>query len=178
VFERFTKRARQSLAEAQLEAASLGHNYIGTEHLLLGLLRLDEGVAYQVLTGAGIEIERVREQVAEIIGGGVDAGALASIGIDVSAVREAVEASFGPGALDRAVSGVSRRGAPFTARSKKVMELSLRAALALGHNYIGTEHLLLAIIREGHGVAAVVLRRLLPETDFRGLVLDRLRHAS
>jgi ATP-dependent Clp protease ATP-binding subunit ClpA len=178
VFERFTKRARQSLAEAQLEAANLGHNFIGTEHLLLGLMRVHEGVASQVLTAAGVEIDRVREKVAEIIGGGVDAGALASIGIDVDAVREAVEASFGPGAFDRAVSGVDRRGAPFTPRSKKVMELALREALGLGHNYIGTEHLLLGIIRECHGVAAVVLHRLLPETDFRGLVLDRLRHAS
>jgi ATP-dependent Clp protease ATP-binding subunit ClpA len=178
MFERFTKLARQSLVEAHAEAADEGHDYIGTEHLLVGLLRLGDGIAWSVLTGAGVTLERVRAAIAADVGPGVDADALASIGIDVDAVRNAVEASFGPGALERAVSGRSRRGAPFTARSKKVLELSLREALALKHNYIGTEHVLLGLVREGEGAAAVVLRRLLPDLDLRGLVMERLRTAS
>jgi ATP-dependent Clp protease ATP-binding subunit ClpA len=181
MFERFTKLARQSLVDAQLEAASLGHNFIGTEHLLLGVLRLGDGIAFSVLSDAGVSFQTASDLVAEIIGGpDVDAGALASIGIDVDAVRGAVEASFGPGALERAVSGRPRscRRTPFTARAKKVLQLSLSEALALKHNFIGTEHLLLAMVREGDGVAAVVLRRLLPGTDIRSLVIERLRNAS
>ena len=127
MFERFTDRARRVVVLAQEEARLLNHNYIGTEHILLGLIHEGEGVAARALESLGISLERVREQVEEIIGKG---GTLPSGHI------------------------------PFTPRAKKVLELSLREALQLGHNYIGTEHILLGLIREGEGVAAQVLSKL------------------
>jgi ATP-dependent Clp protease ATP-binding subunit ClpC len=124
LFERFTDRARRVLVLAQEEARLLNHNFLGTEHILLGLIHEGEGVA---------------------------AKALESLGISLEAVREKVEETIGP-------AGTAASGAPpFTPRAKKVLELSLREALQLGHNYIGTEHLLLGLIREGEGVAAQVL---------------------
>jgi ATP-dependent Clp protease ATP-binding subunit ClpA len=135
MFERFTDRARRVVVLAQEEARILNHNYIGTEHILLGLLREGEGVAAKALESLGISLETVRQQVEEIIGQG-----------------------------QQAPSG----HIPFTPRAKKVLELSLREALQLGHNYIGTEHILLGLIHEGHGVAAQVLVRL-------GAGLDRVR---
>jgi ATP-dependent Clp protease ATP-binding subunit ClpC len=128
VFERFTDRARSVLVIAQDEARRLHHGYIGTEHILLGLVRQADGVAAEILT---------------------------SIGVTVDAVRSAVEAMLGE-SHDPAVQAESA-SPPFTPRAKKVLELSLREALQLGHNYIGTEHILLGIIREGEGVAAQVL---------------------
>jgi ATP-dependent Clp protease ATP-binding subunit ClpC len=127
VFERFTDRARRSVVFAQEEARMLNHNYIGTEHILLGLLREEEGVAAKALTNLGVSLEAVRRDVGEIVGRG---------------------------------SEVARGHIPFTPRAKKVLELSLREALQLGHNYIGTEHILLGLIREGEGVAAQVLQKL------------------
>jgi Clp amino terminal domain, pathogenicity island component/UvrB/uvrC motif len=124
LFERFTERARQVVVLAQDEARALKHNYIGTEHLLLGLLREEEGVAARVLEGLDVSLEEVRAQVARIIGEG-----------------------------DEVASGQI----PFTPRAKKVLELSLREALGLGHNYIGTEHILLGLAREGEGVAMRIL---------------------
>jgi ATP-dependent Clp protease ATP-binding subunit ClpC len=124
VFERFTERARQVVVLAQEEARDLRHNYVGTEHLLLGLLREEEGVGAHVLDELGVSLDDVRAQVAEIIGRG-----------DV----------------------VTTGQIPFTPRAKKVLELSLREALTLGHNYIGTEHVLLGIARENDGVAARIL---------------------
>ena len=124
MFERFTERARQVVVLAQDEARRLNHNYIGTEHILLGLIREGEGVAAKALESLGISLEAVRQQVEEIIGRG-----------------------------QQAPSG----HIPFTPRAKKVLELSLREAQQLGHNYIGTEHILLGLIREGDGVAAQVL---------------------
>jgi len=127
VFERFTDRARRVVVLAQEEARLLSHNYIGTEHILLGLIHEGEGVAAKALESLGISLEAVRSQVEEIIGQG----------------------------------GSSPSGhIPFTPRAKKVLELSLREALQLGHNYIGTEHILLGLIREGEGVAAQVLVKL------------------
>jgi ATP-dependent Clp protease ATP-binding subunit ClpC len=127
VFERFTDRARRVVVLAQEEARLLNHNYIGTEHILLGLIHEGEGVAAKALESLGISLEAVRAQVEEIIGQG----------------------------------GSSPSGhIPFTPRAKKVLELSLREALQLGHNYIGTEHILLGLIREGEGVAAQVLVKL------------------
>ena len=124
MFERFTDRARRVLVLAQEEARLLNHNFIGTEHILLGLIHEGEGVA---------------------------AKALESLGISLEAVREKVEETIGP-------AGTSTTGSPpFTPRAKKVLELSLREALQLGHNYIGTEHMLLGLVREGEGVAAQVL---------------------
>jgi ATP-dependent Clp protease ATP-binding subunit ClpC len=127
VFERFTDRARRVVVLAQEEARLLNHNYIGTEHILLGLIHEGEGVAAKALESLGISLEAVRAQVEEIIGHG-----------------------------GSAPSG----HIPFTPRAKKVLELSLREALQLGHNYIGTEHILLGLIREGEGVAAQVLVKL------------------
>jgi len=127
MFERFTDRARRVVVLAQEEARMLNHNYIGTEHILLGLIHEGEGVASKALEQLGVSLDAVREQVQEIIGQG-----------------------------QQAPTG----HIPFTPRAKKVLELSLREALQLGHNYIGTEHILLGLIREGEGVAAQVLVKL------------------
>jgi ATP-dependent Clp protease ATP-binding subunit ClpC len=124
VFERFTERARQVVVLAQDEARALKHNYIGTEHILLGLLREEEGLAARVLEQLDITVEEVRAQVARIVGQG-----------------------------DEVTTGQI----PFTPRAKKVLELALREALSLGHNYIGTEHILLGLVRENEGVAARIL---------------------
>jgi ATP-dependent Clp protease ATP-binding subunit ClpC len=124
VFERFTDKARRVLVLAQDEARLLEHNFIGTEHLLLGLLRVPEGLAARALASLDISLEAVREKVAEAIG----------------------------------PVGASTAGSPpFTARSKKVLELSLREALQLGDHHIGPEHILLGLVREGEGVGAQVL---------------------
>jgi ATP-dependent Clp protease ATP-binding subunit ClpC len=124
VFERFTERARQVVVLAQDEARALRHNYIGTEHILLGLLREEEGLAARVLESLEITVEDVRAQVARIVGQG-----------------------------DEATTGQI----PFTPRAKKVLDLSLREALSLGHNHIGTEHILLGLVRENEGVAAQIM---------------------
>jgi ATP-dependent Clp protease ATP-binding subunit ClpC len=134
MFERFTDRARRVVVLAQEEARMLNHNYIGTEHILLGLIH-EGGVAARALESLGISLDAVRQQVEEIIGRG-----------------------------QQAPSG----HIPFTPRAKKVLELSLREALQLGHGYIGTEHILLGLIREGDGVAAQVLVKL-------GADLNRVR---
>ena len=135
MFERFTDRARRVVVLAQEEARLLKHNYIGTEHIQLGLLREGDGVAARALEAVGIRLDAVRHEVKEIIGKG---------------------------------EGQSVGHIPFTPRAKKVLELSLREALQLGHNYIGTEHILLGLIREGEGVAAQVLVKL-------GADLNRMR---
>jgi ATP-dependent Clp protease ATP-binding subunit ClpC len=132
MFEKFTDKARRVVVLAQEEAKLLNHNYIGTEHLLLGLIHEGEGVAAKALESLGINLDSVREQVQEIIGQG-----------------------------QQAPTG----HIPFTPRAKKVLELSLREALQLGHSYIGTEHLLLGLIREGEGVAAQVLTKLGADTN-------------
>jgi hypothetical protein len=124
VFERFNDRARQVVVLAQEEARILKHNYIGTEHILLGLLREEKGIAARVLESLDITIERVRAEVVRVVGSG-----------------------------EEGTSGAI----PFTPRAKKVLELALREALSLAHNYIGTEHLLLGLVRENEGVAARIL---------------------
>ena len=136
MFERFTDRARRVVVLAQEEAKMLNHNYIGTEHILLGLIHEGEGVAAKALESLGISLDAVREQVQDIIGQG-----------------------------QQQPTG----HIPFTPRAKKVLELSLREALQLGHSYIGTEHILLGLIREGEGVAAQVLVKL-------GADLNRVLH--
>jgi hypothetical protein len=135
MFERFTDRARRVVVLAQEEARHLNHNHIGTEHILLGLIHEQEGVAAIALTELGISLEGARAQVVQIVGQGDEA---------------------------------PTSHIPFTPRAKKVLELSLREALQLGHNYIGTEHILLGLIREGEGVAAQVLTS-------QGAGLDRVR---
>jgi ATP-dependent Clp protease ATP-binding subunit ClpC len=124
MFERFTERARQVVVLAQDEARALRHNYIGTEHLLLGLLREEEGLAARVLGSLDLTVEEVRGQVARIVGQG-----------------------------DEVTSGQI----PFTPRAKRVLELAQREGLSLSHNHIGTEHILLGLVREGEGVANGIL---------------------
>ncbi|HLT61499.1 MAG TPA: Clp protease N-terminal domain-containing protein, partial [Microlunatus sp.] len=136
MFERFTDRARRVVVLAQEEARMLNHNYIGTEHILLGLIHEGEGVAAKALESLNISLEAVRQKVEEIIGHG-----------------------------QQSPSG----HIPFTPRAKKVLELSLREALQINHAYIGTEHILLGLIREGEGVAAQVLVKL-------GADLNRVRN--
>ena len=130
MFERFTDRARRVLVLGQEEARLLNHDFFGTEHILLGLIHEGDGVAAQVLGRMGIELEDVREKVEETIG------------------------------LSDLSRGAPTGSPPFTPRAKKVLELALREALQLGHNHIGTEHILLGIIREGEGVAVQVLTSL------------------
>jgi ATP-dependent Clp protease ATP-binding subunit ClpA len=137
MFERFTERARQVVVFAQDEARGLKHNYIGTEHILLGLMREQEGLGARVIESLGVSIEDVRAQVARIVGQGDE---------------------------------VTQGQIPFTPRAKKVLELSLREALSLGHNYIGTEHVLLGLARENEGVAARIL------LDF-GVDAEKVRNA-
>jgi ATP-dependent Clp protease ATP-binding subunit ClpC len=127
VFERFTDRARRVVVLAQEEARLLNHNYIGTEHILLGLANEGEGIAARALQSLDVALADVRHQVVQLIGRG---------------------------------TGEATGHVPFTPRAKKVLELSLREALTLGHNYIGTEHLLLGLVREGEGVGAQVLKRM------------------
>ena len=124
MFERFTERARQVVVLAQEEARTLKHDYIGTEHILLGLLREEEGLAARVLASLEVTLDRVRGQVVRIVGSGKE---------------------------------VASGQIPFTPRAKQVFELALREALSLGHNYIGTEHILLAMVRENEGVGARIL---------------------
>jgi len=146
MFERFTDRARQTVVLAQEEARRLGHSYIGTEHLLLGLLREGEGVAAQTIGRMGISLADVRSDVVRIIG-------------------------------DTSESPTGH--IPFTPRSKKVLELSLREAMQLGHNYIGTEHILLGLVREGEGVAAQVLvARGADLKRVRATVLEELKNIT
>ena len=136
MFERFTDRARRVVVLAQVEARMLRHNYIGTEHILLGLIHEGDGIAARALDAMNISLEQVRSAIQEIIGEG---------------------------------HSPPTGHIPFTPRAKKVLELSLREALQLGHNYIGTEHILLGLVREGEGVAAQVLERY-------GANMDRVRH--
>ncbi len=126
MFERFTERARRVISLAQEESGRLRHDYVGAEHLLVGLIREGEGVAAQALTAAGVTVEGAREQVEAVVGYGE--------------------------------ADTSQK--PFTSESKRVLESSLKETFGLGHNYIGTEHLLLGLAREGEGVAARVLRNL------------------
>jgi ATP-dependent Clp protease ATP-binding subunit ClpC len=138
MFERFTDEARRVIVLAQEEARMLNHNYIGTEHILLGLIREGHGVGAKALESMGISLDAVRHEVEEIIGRGQEARS---------------------------------DHIPFTPRAKKVLELSLREALALGHTYIGTEHILLGLIRAGNGVAPQVLVKLGAELNRTRLVV-------
>jgi len=146
MFERFTERARQVVVLAQEEARALHHNYIGTEHILLGLLREGEGLAARVLLSLGVSLEQVRAQVARPLS-----------------------------PSDEVTTGQI----PFTPRAKKVLELALREALALGHNYIGTAHVLLGLVREDEGVAVRVLLDLDAEPEkIRNAVIALLPDAE
>jgi ATP-dependent Clp protease ATP-binding subunit ClpA len=199
MFERFTEPARRAVVDAQEEARDLRHGYIGTEHLLLALLREPSSVARRALDRLGVERDAVRSDVVRLVGEGPrnrlgeqDAEALRSIGIDLDEVRRRLEEAFGTGALerrDRVRHDWRRRGRcepiaghvpftghiPFTPRAKKVLELSLREARQLGHGYIGTEHILLGLVRERQGMAARILaERGASDQRVRKVVIDEL----
>jgi ATP-dependent Clp protease ATP-binding subunit ClpA len=186
MFERFTDQARAVIVRAQEESRRLRHPYIGTEHLLLGLLDPSTGATATVLADAGVTREAVRDGIQRALGHGrppltaEDAEALKSIGIDVERVLARLEETLGAAALapcpEPRRSFFRRRRTtgghiPLTARSKKVLELSLREALALKSRHIGSEHILLGLVREGNGLAATVLVE-------QGVDLDALRAAT
>ncbi|GAA1592684.1 ATP-dependent Clp protease ATP-binding subunit ClpA [Actinoplanes couchii] len=192
MFERFTKAARDTVIGAQQQAAALGHDYIGTEHTLLALVAGTDATIRDALRGAAGEVdeEYVRAAIVRHVGDrsgtasvadrdAEDAAVLKSIGIDLDAVRAAIEENFGAGALrlprppakkkgifGRFTAGTGHR--PFTARNKKVLELALREALRLKHNYIAPEHIMLGILREGQGLAMLILAE-------RGVDFDTVR---
>lgn len=192
MFERFTTAARETVQRARGEAIAAHRRDIGTEHILISLLATDRGVAYGVLSSAGLTAEGVRAEALRLVPppaeplGPADAEALRAIGIDLGAVIASVEGTFGEGALRAPADGPPRRrglfrrggggptGSPdnprFGPRAKKVLELSLREALRRGDDYIGAEHILLGLIREGDGLAAKILAG-------TGLSLDALRTA-
>ena len=162
--ERLTADARQVVVGAQTEAARLHHGQIGTEHLLLALLQATTPTS-AVLTRHGLTHDAVAASVVgHIRSGDLDADALTTLGIDLDAVRATVEASFGPGALDAPRRG-SRGHLPFSRRAKKVLELSLREALALSSKSIGDGHIALGLLREGEGLAMKVLADLGVDTE-------------
>ena len=187
MFERFTDQARDVVVHAQEEARQLHHGYIGTEHLLLALLHPSAGATATLLAQAGVRADAVRDAVQRYVGQGrqpltaQDAEALAGIGIDLQQVLAKLEDMLGGPAV--APCPPPRRGLfrrrrassggriPFTARAKKVLELSLREALALKSRSIGSEHILLGLLREGEGLAAMVLVQL-------GVDLKALRAAT
>ncbi|MEV4759961.1 Clp protease N-terminal domain-containing protein [Micromonospora sp. NPDC049559] len=182
MLERFTPQARQALETARAERRRFRHDHIGTEHLLLGLLDERTGPVAGLLRAAGVDADQVRAEIerevepAEL--GESDAEALRSIGIDLDAVRATVERTFGEGALEAPVPPGRRKlfggrypGSRLTPRARKVLELSLREALRLRHEHIGPEHILLGLLREGEGLAALLLVR-------AGLDLDDLRRRT
>jgi ATP-dependent Clp protease ATP-binding subunit ClpA len=191
MFERFTADARTVVVGAQAEARRLNHDYIGTEHTLLGLLDVEDGAVGRALTADGVDAEFVRGDIARRVGPHPpdlssaaieqeDAEALKAIGIDLDAVRKAIEANFGEGALrlprenapkKRGLFGkfsIAGGHIPFTNRNKKVLELSLREAVRLNQKFIAPEHIMLGLIREGHGLAMQILAE-------KGVDVSRLR---
>jgi ATP-dependent Clp protease ATP-binding subunit ClpA len=179
MFERFTAAARGAVVGAQHEARDLGHPYIGTEHLLLALLSDAECPVARLMRDRGVDAAYARAEVERLVGtrdpdlsfteaDAEDEAALKAIGIDLRAVRAAIEQNFGAGSLRMPRKMPVKRGwfgrrsvtgyhLPFTARAKKLLELSLREALRLRHDYIAPEHIMLAVLREGEGLAAKIL---------------------
>jgi ATP-dependent Clp protease ATP-binding subunit ClpA len=191
MFERFTTDARTVVVTAQGEARRLGHNFIGTEHILLALLAAEDGAIARALAADGVDAEFVRGDIVRRVGPHPpdvsfaeieqeDAEALKAIGIDLAEVRRAIEATFGEGALritrentpkKRGLFSRSHGGGghiPFTNRNKKVLELSLREALRLNQKFLAPEHIMLGLLREGQGLAAQILAG-------KGVDLGRLR---
>lgn len=163
MFERFSTTARAAVLRAKEEAEALGHHYIGTEHLLLGLLDPGAGPAYEVLRASGVDANGVRAAVVRVVGGRSrelgeeDAAALRTIGIDLDAVLAHVHESVGTTPAQEPGRSGRRGRSPFTRRAKKVLELGLREAVRLGDRHVGSEHVLLGLIREGEGLAAKIL---------------------
>ncbi len=185
MFERFTTGARDVVVAAQVEARGLGHRRIGTEHLLLGLLADTTTLGGTILAACDLTLEATRPHVLELVGCRYDPtediAALEAIGIDLHQVRTAVEQAFGKGALERAGGGgFSQRGhIPFSPRAKKTLELALREALRIKDRHIGTEHILLALLREGEGLAALILSEEgIDRTTVESALTQRRREAS
>jgi ATP-dependent Clp protease ATP-binding subunit ClpA len=184
MFERFTGEARTAVVQAQVEARRLGHDHIGAEHVLLGVLAVDDGATARVLRDLGVDRAALEHELAVL--GHADADALASIGIDLEAVRRQAESTFGPGALDQPRArrrGFLRRKVdrlPFTASARKALEQSLRQALALGHGYIGAEHIVLGLVADDQTPTARTLQRLgvTPEQVRAGLRAELGRAAG
>ena len=186
MFERFTKEARTVVINAQHQARDLGHETIGTEHILLALLAGENGSVREALQDARVDHAYVRDAIIRHVGDqsetaaiadrdAEDAAVLKSIGIDLDAVRAAIEENFGAGALRLPRPAPKKKGifgrfyagtnhVPFSARNKKVLELSLREAIRLKHNFIAPEHIMLGLLREGHGLAMLILAE--REVDF------------
>ena len=187
MFERFTKPARAVVVEAQVAARELGHDEVRAEHLLMGLMR-DGGLGEQVLADLGLTQHALATELAAL--GHGDADALRTIGVDLDAIRSQVEAAFGRGALDRRGSrrrrllGRRRTGAAgghlrFTDSAKKALEQSLREALTLKHRYIGSEHILLALVAEDSAPAVRALGRLgVSGAMVRSAVTESLRRSA
>jgi ATP-dependent Clp protease ATP-binding subunit ClpA len=166
MFERFTDKARQVVVAAQAEARERKADEIRTEHLLAALFTVPDNLAVMVLSAFGIERDIVLEEIERLRPGGrppIDAEALSTLGIDLDEVRRQVEEAFGPGALDRTRAALGGRGPrfgghiPFERASKKALELALREAIHLEHNYIGTEHILLGLLHGEDGAAHHIL---------------------
>ena len=178
MFEKFTDEARRAVVFAQEEARSLGHTYIGTEHLLLGVMHQPEDPGAAALASHGVSPEAVRSLIVDIVGEGSELGsreaeALGAIGISLDAVRDKVEAAFGPGALERKAKPGGH--IPFTRRAKAALEASLREALSLHQRRIRPAHVLLGILKEPDTVALQVLaRREVDSEALRQGVLDGL----
>lgn len=184
MFARFTDDARAVVVRAQHEARELGHDYIGCEHLLLGLWAAPDGGAARALERHGARLGELREAVRAVVGPCLDRpdpDALRSLGIDLDEVRRRVEQAFGEGALERTrAMGRRRCGAvPFTPRAKRVLELALKEALALGHRHVASEHILLGLLREGESVGVAVLAHAgVTPAALRAAVLAELDRAA
>jgi ATP-dependent Clp protease ATP-binding subunit ClpA len=187
MFERFTEAARGVVVNAQDQARALGHREILAEHLLLGVMADTDGIGARVLRDLGVEQDALVSEVAAL--GDADTEALRSIGVDLHAVRRQAEAAFGPGALDRPRRrrvGLFRRQVVlvgghlhFANTASRALEQALRQAQALGHGYIGSEHILLGLLSDEHDAAARVLARLgLDRAAVRQRVLDELQRAA
>ena len=185
MFERFTREARETVRVAEREARALGHSWLGTEHLLLALVQ-GEGVAARVLARARVTREGLVAEYRGMIDAAPDPAALSSLGIDLEEVRRIIEDAFGPGALEETAAwrratrcSPGARTPRFTPRATRALELTLREAMDLGDRQLGTEHLLLALAREGEGLAARLLaRRGLDHAVLRSVVADELRRSA
>jgi len=193
MFERFTNDARETVVRARREAMEFGREPIGTHHLLLALASPEAGLAHEVLRGAGLDERRIRAELVRLAGapkrplGAEDAAALRTIGIDLDSVLSRIEESFGTDAL-RTIGDVppeetlrrrSHRVGRFTPRARKVVELALREAIRLRDRQIGSEHLLLGLIREGDGLACrILVDSGIQPGDLRTAVLARRERAA
>lgn len=188
MFERFTSEARSVVISAQEEARALGHDYIGTEHLVLGLLKDDAGKAADVLADAGVTLEKFRREVVTAVGAADcapltdhDAKALRSLGIDLDEVRSRVEDTFGPGALTRPTSRrkKNRSHIPFTRRAKDALASSLIEAKTLRHRHLGPDHILLGLLRDPDALGTRLLEATAGSAgDLTERLVSALRRAS